>query len=61
MLNVTPIEYRSRYSIYPNRAHADDSIQQQIEETLALLHELGRAPTDLGITGRRPVNERPQA
>jgi len=52
MLNVTPIEYRGHYSIYPNRAHAKDEIADQISETLNILHALGRAPTDLGIAER---------
>ncbi len=49
MLNVTPLEYRSLYSIYPNRAHQSESIATQIEETIGLLKSLGRAPTDLNI------------
>jgi len=49
MLNVTPIKYRKLYSIYPNRAHGNEEIQAQIENTIGLLYSLGRAPTDLGI------------
>ncbi|MFH1387533.1 MAG: radical SAM protein [bacterium] len=49
MLNVTPQKYRRLYEIYPNRAHTEESIEQQIKETLDLLYSLGRAPTDLGI------------
>jgi len=49
MLNVTPLKYRQHYSLYPDRAHARDEIAAQIEETLAILRSLGRAPTDLGI------------
>lgn len=49
MLNVTPQKYRELYSIYPDRAHGSESIPEQIETTLALLKDLGRAPTDLGI------------
>lgn len=49
MLNVTPMEYRPFYSIYPNRAHQSESIATQIEETIGLLKSLGRAPTDLNI------------
>jgi biotin synthase len=49
MLNVTPIQYRKLYDIYPNRAGADKEIEGQIKETVALLRELGRAPTDLGL------------
>jgi biotin synthase len=50
MLNVTPLEYRRFYSIYPNRAHEDETVQAQIDDTITLLKSLGRAPTDLGIS-----------
>lgn len=50
MLNVTPVKYRKLYNIYPDRAHIDESIEAQIEETIDLLKSLGRAPTDLGIS-----------
>lgn len=49
MLNVTPMKYRQLYSIYPNRAHSSETIENQINETISLLRELGRAPTDLSI------------
>lgn len=49
MLNITPLRYRRLYSIYPNRAHSSESIEQQISETISLLRSLGRAPTDLSI------------
>ncbi|MFH1440497.1 MAG: [FeFe] hydrogenase H-cluster radical SAM maturase HydE [Candidatus Omnitrophota bacterium] len=49
MLNVTPMKYRQLYSIYPNRAHSSESIENQINETISLLRSLGRAPTDLSI------------
>lgn len=49
MLNVTPLKYRSFYSIYPNRAHEAENIENQIKEAIDLLYSLGRAPTDLGI------------
>lgn len=48
MLNVTPLPYREKYAIYPDRAHKSEGIQTQIHETIALLGSLGRAPTDLG-------------
>jgi biotin synthase len=48
MLNVTPMKFRKLYNIYPDRAHVDESIEQQIEEAISLLKDLGRAPTDLG-------------
>jgi len=47
MLNVTPLEYRPFYSIYPERAHQSEDISAQIESTVSLLRSLGRAPTDL--------------
>lgn len=50
MLNVTPERFKQSYEIYPNRAHADEAIQQQIETTLAILRGMGRAPTDLGVS-----------
>ncbi len=49
MLNVTPLERRALYEIYPGRAHQDDAIQTQITDTITLLEGLGRAPTDLSI------------
>jgi biotin synthase len=49
MLNVTPLKYRKLYSIYPQRAHDDEEINAQIQETIDLLKSLGRAPTDLGV------------
>lgn len=48
MINVTPLEYRKLYSIYPNRAHEDETIAKQIAEVVSLLKSIGRAPTDLG-------------
>lgn len=53
MLNVTPKAYAKNYQIYPDRAHSGEDLQGQIEKTLSLLMDLGRAPTDLGagITG----------
>lgn len=49
MLNVTPLSCRTLYSLYPNRAHENESIQAQIDDTIKLLMELGRAPTDLSV------------
>ncbi len=49
MLNVTPERFKKNYTIYPNRAHIDESLESQIDITLSLLKSLGRAPTDLGI------------
>ena len=49
MLNVTPVEKRALYNIYPGRAHQDDSTDAQIQETIKMLEGLGRAPTDLSV------------
>lgn len=49
MLNVTPLKYRSLYSIYPDRAHQSEDISEQIGSTVSLLRSLGRAPTDLEV------------
>lgn len=51
MLNITPVNYREHYAIYPNRVYAHETIREQIDQTLALLKSLGRAPTDLGAKG----------
>lgn len=49
MINITPNKYKGLYSIYDNRAHTDIDVTRNIKETIDLLHELGRAPIDLGI------------
>ncbi|MBN3033202.1 MAG: [FeFe] hydrogenase H-cluster radical SAM maturase HydE [Candidatus Saganbacteria bacterium] len=49
MLNVTPLKFRKLYDIYPDRAHTEETIEEQIKTTLELLYSLGRAPTDLGV------------
>ncbi|MCF7877821.1 MAG: [FeFe] hydrogenase H-cluster radical SAM maturase HydE [Candidatus Omnitrophica bacterium] len=49
MLNVTPVEYRNKYSIYPNRVTSGKQVGDQVEETITLLKSLGRAPTDIGV------------
>ncbi len=49
MLNITPLEYRRLYDIYPDRAWREAGIEEQIDKTIALLQSLGRAPTDLGV------------
>lgn len=50
MINVTPERYQRLYEIYPGRAGIDVSVTEKIDSTLKLLHSLGRAPTDLGIS-----------
>jgi biotin synthase len=49
MLNVTPLKYREQYAIYPDRKYSKETIENQIEQTIALLRSIGRAPTDLGM------------
>ena len=49
MLNATPMQYRNLYSLYPGRAHEGEKIEDQIKDTISLLRQLGRAPTDLGV------------
>lgn len=51
MLNVTPVERRALYEIYPGRAHQDDLLGEQIRVTKDLLEGIGRAPTDLSAGG----------
>lgn len=50
MINVTPWKYRQFYAIYDNRAGLQEEIAQNIRTAVKLLYELGRAPTDIGIT-----------
>ena len=49
MINITPIKYRQLYAIYDNKADLNKEMVQNIQETVGLLYELGRAPTDIGI------------
>ncbi len=49
MLNVTPLSFRPRYAIYPQRAHVEETQEAQIAATLYLLRSLGRVPADLGV------------
>jgi len=51
MINVTPPEYRERYTIYPGRVTGGETIGMEIADKVALLSALGRAPTDIGIGG----------
>ncbi len=49
MINVTPKQFRDAYTLYPGRPDKDKNIQNNIKETMNLLYNIGRAPTDLGI------------
>ncbi|MBI4739252.1 [FeFe] hydrogenase H-cluster radical SAM maturase HydE [Candidatus Woesearchaeota archaeon] len=48
MINITPSECKQLYSIYPNRAGNQHTVEENIKNTLELLCSIGRAPTDLG-------------
>ena len=48
MINVTPLKYRSLYTLYPHRAHQDQTVAQQVRQALVMLKSFGRGPTDLG-------------
>ncbi|MBI2440487.1 MAG: [FeFe] hydrogenase H-cluster radical SAM maturase HydE [Lentisphaerae bacterium] len=50
MINITPQKYRRLYEIYPNRAGVEDDTPKRIDKLLELLHALGRAPTDIGVS-----------
>lgn len=50
MINVTPRQYRKLYTLYPKRAHDQEDIVNQINDTVSLLRSIGRAPTDLGAS-----------
>ena len=49
MINVTPMDFRGLYDIYPNRRSRDITPEAHIARNLKLLYRLGRAPTDIGI------------
>jgi hypothetical protein len=49
MINMTPTKYRQLYAIYDNKVDLNKETVQNIQETVRLLYELGRAPTDIGI------------
>lgn len=49
MIDITPQYYRELYKIYDNKVDIPKEIGQNIAETVKLLYDLGRAPTDIGI------------
>src|SRR3972149_8258997 len=59
MINLTPDRYRKLYSIYPGKGEIDKDIKDRISETISLLYSLGRAPTDIGISGGIKEHENP--
>ena len=50
MINITPEKYRHLYAIYDNKAGLEEDVGKSVKETVELLYELGRAPTDIGDT-----------
>lgn len=49
MPNVTPLEYRLLYQIYPNKAGTDDNPEQSVKKILTLIQQVGRqVATDRG-------------
>jgi biotin synthase len=48
MINITPMQYRELYTIYDNRVDTTRNVETSIQETINLLYNLGRAPTDIG-------------
>lgn len=50
MVNLTPSEYSSLYSLYPGRATglSSESRSTAVAETVEMLRALGRAPSDVG-------------
>lgn len=49
MLNVTPAKYRDLYTIYDGKQGISLATDDCIKDTVTLLYDLGRAPTDIGI------------
>jgi len=49
MINTTPHRYRTKYNLYPGKSEGSGSVEADVQDALALLHGLGRAPTDLGV------------
>ncbi|MEO0130292.1 MAG: HypC/HybG/HupF family hydrogenase formation chaperone [candidate division WOR-3 bacterium] len=49
MINLTPKGYATLYEIYPNRDGVGEDANKKIKEIINLLHELGRAPADIGL------------
>ncbi len=50
MINLTPERYRNFYEIYPDRPDLKIDIKSRINRVIKLLQEIGRAPTDLGLS-----------
>src|SRR4030067_2309 len=59
MINLTPDRYRKLYSIYPGKGEKAKDIKERISDTVSLLYSLGRAPTDIGMTGGSNENAAP--
>lgn len=50
MISLTPDALRREYTLYPDRAHLNESLENQISDLLEILSDLGRAPTDIGVS-----------
>ncbi|MDD4152863.1 MAG: [FeFe] hydrogenase H-cluster radical SAM maturase HydE, partial [bacterium] len=50
MISLTPDALRREYTLYPDRAHLNESLENQISDLLNILSDLGRAPTDIGVS-----------
>lgn len=51
MINITPEHYKKLYAIYDKRSGVQQSLGEAIKETVDLLYSLGRAPTDIQLSG----------
>ncbi|MDI6757104.1 MAG: radical SAM protein [Endomicrobiia bacterium] len=50
MVNLTPSEYSSLYSLYPGRSPSDAASREKaVAETVEMLRSIGRAPSDVGL------------
>ncbi len=49
MIDVTPPEYQNLYTIYDGKTEVHSEIDICVQDTVKLLYDLGRAPTDIGV------------
>ena len=54
MPNLTPVEDRAKYEIYPEKAAVHETAEAINESIMALLESLGRT-VGVGAGGRRPA------
>jgi len=55
-LPIPPLEKGDKGGF--DRGFSGEDIQSRISETISLLYSLGRAPTDIGISGTRGSNNK---